>query len=248
MPKHTRKRTRLQPFPCPTCGTVFKPRNYKSKYCSVSCQNRGRRHERVTPEVKACSKCGKLKPATAFHKSEQSPDNLQSQCRECQASRLSTVINYDCKQCGIACSRTLHNPSRKVRQQRICSKCKLRQTLLENSNGHSHNYTGLGFVSGRAISGWKRSAERRGWSWKITHKDLRRQYREQGGLCALSGIEMVVDVVGSPYRPSLDRIDPNRGYFADNIQFVCSVVNIMRNKLTERRFIRICKKIVKHRG
>lgn len=44
----------------------------------------------------------------------------------------------------------------------------------------------------------------------------------------------------SPFRPSLDRIDSRLGYVTGNVQFVCSVVNVMKNKLEEPEFIRMC--------
>ncbi len=52
----------------------------------------------------------------------------------------------------------------------------------------------------------------------------------------------------SKFRPSIDRIDSMKDYTSDNVQFVCSVVNVMKNKLPEADFIQFCTLIARHRG
>lgn len=37
----------------------------------------------MTGTVKTCSKCGKVKPATEFHKDRQKPDGLTAGCKVC---------------------------------------------------------------------------------------------------------------------------------------------------------------------
>ena len=94
------------------------------------------------------------------------------------------------------------------------------------------------------ISGWRSSAKRRGHVWNLTKAQLDTQFNSQAGICALSGKSMVSDK-RSPFRYSLDRIDSSRGYCCDNIQFVCSAVNVMKNKLDEVVFVDFCHAISK---
>lgn len=113
--------------------------------------------------------------------------------------------------------------------------------------GHSLNYTGTIHFSGKTISAWKHSAKRRGHKWDVSNKNLEQMYDKQKGICALSGIKME----GKPkskFRPSIDRKDSRKGYTVNNVQFVCSVINVMKNKLLDREFIDLCKLVVKHNG
>lgn len=54
-------------------------------------------------------------------------------------------------------------------------------------------------------------------------------YHQQQGVCALTGLDM--DVAASPRHPllpSLDRIDPNKGYTLSNVRFVCYFANLLK--------------------
>lgn len=70
-------------------------------------------------------------------------------------------------------------------------------------------------------------------------KDLKELWDTQGGICALSGLHMILDTATggatkrmpkNPYKASLDRIDSNKPYTKDNIQFVCMAMNFMKNE------------------
>lgn len=58
--------------------------------------------------------------------------------------------------------------------------------------------------------------------------------------CALSKM----DISFSDKTASLDRIDSNGGYVANNIQLVHKDINLMKNHFNEDYFIEVCKKIV----
>jgi hypothetical protein len=79
----------------------------------------------------------------------------------------------------------------------------------------------------------------------VSTEELESIYDDQQGICALSGLAMD-PTPKSPFRPSIDRIDSTRGYVSGNVQFVCSVVNVMKNKLPEPEFIRLCRLIADH--
>lgn len=74
-------------------------------------------------------------------------------------------------------------------------------------------------------------------------------YKEQKGLCALSGIEMSY-YVGQQGRLnnniSIDRIDNNIGYIEGNIQLVCFIVNIMKSNMDKEKLMYYCKSIIKN--
>jgi len=72
-------------------------------------------------------------------------------------------------------------------------------------------------------------------------------YESQEGKCAISGEEMTY-LAGAGRRCtniSIDRIDSSKGYTRDNVQFVCDIVNVMKQQLTKSELLFWCNKIVK---
>jgi len=85
----------------------------------------------------------------------------------------------------------------------------------------------------------------------ITIKDLELQWNNQNGICPYSGIELKLAThtntnINPIYRASIDRIDSSKGYVINNIQFVSTSINYMKNKLTHNETIDLCKLISKN--
>jgi hypothetical protein len=245
----TRAYRKLSPLTCPSCRKPFRPKNYKSVYCSKNCQIIGRR---IAPgsmpvQSKKCTHCLNEQEASGFTKSSKTSDGLQSWCKSCHAERdRTTLIEYHCEDCGRKLTRTTPRHGRKVFSRKLCSKC-VRRAIMEANGGRTINWTGSTFFAGKCLAQWKSSANRRRHAWNLTKDDLDRQFILQNGVCALSGIEMIHDK-NSPYRPSIDRIDSSLGYTIGNFQFVCSIVNVMKNKIPEPLFMGLCSKITQHRN
>ena len=93
----------------------------------------------------------------------------------------------------------------------------------------------------------------------ITPRDLYAMFKKQGGLCALSGRPMTFYTSSrlrslkehrhrreeNYFNLSIDRIDSLKDYTVDNIQLVCSCVNIMKWEISQDMFIDFCKAIAK---
>jgi len=101
------------------------------------------------------------------------------------------------------------------------------------------------------ISGtyWNRickGAEIRNLEMSITIEDAWQQYIKQEGKCFFTGINITLDKKwGRSQSASLDRIDNNKGYTKDNIQWVHKDINKMRGKKSVKDFIELCKMVVK---
>lgn len=76
----------------------------------------------------------------------------------------------------------------------------------------------------------KKRAEDKGWDFNLTPEWI--QPKLEAGRCEATGIEL--ELSGGefkgyghfrPWTPSLDRIDPTRGYTTDNVQVVCWMYN-----------------------
>lgn len=203
----------------------------------------------VSFPAKRCPKCKETKPAIAFGKrtNRNGTIGLQAWCKLCLKSRDRVeLIEYECEECHQINYRRATSPSKKVRARTLCTRCS-RRKKLDARRGHSHNYKGTEYFPGRTICSWKSSAAKRGHSWSLTHEQLDAQYKKQRGLCALTGLKMGGGLK-SMYRPSIDRIDSAGDYVPGNFQFVCSVVNVMKNKIPEPEFIRLCGLVAQHRG
>ena len=70
--------------------------------------------------------------------------------------------------------------------------------------------------------------------------DLQEKWEQQRGLCALSGLPISIKVDAS-----IDRIDSQKGYTRDNIQWVHNDVNLMKNGFDQTYFIEMCRRIAR---
>lgn len=196
---------------------------------------------------KRCSKCRKIKKARKFYRSLNASCGLQAQCIDCHKTRprKKEVVSFECEKCHLICQRVAKPIYKEVLRRKVCCRCARLEVLAKNG-GRANNYKGTKHFPGKTIAQWKLSAKRRNHFWALTVEDLDRIYESQQGLCALSGLSMVW-AGPKQYRPSIDRIDSTRGYSPENIQFVCSVINIMKNKIDESEFIRLCTLIVEYK-
>lgn len=86
------------------------------------------------------------------------------------------------------------------------------------------------------------SARVKGLEFSLTTLFLKQLWDDQGGLCALSGRQLGLMGDGM-YSPSIDRIDPTRGYTPDNVQWVIWFINDAKSNMQNGDFITICKDV-----
>ena len=90
----------------------------------------------------------------------------------------------------------------------------------------------------------------------ITRDDILDLYHKQNGLCALSGVRMTYIFepriksertthlnLNHHNNLSVDRINPDDDYNLKNIQLVCNIANIMKQRLQQDEFLFWCKRI-----
>lgn len=98
-----------------------------------------------------------------------------------------------------------------------------------------------------SISG---GASARGIDCLVSAADILEKILNQRGVCAISGVTMTYDggfKRRSNTKASLDRIDSFHPYTPANTQWVCAIVNVMKNDLPQTDFLRWCGKIVQNR-
>ena len=93
-----------------------------------------------------------------------------------------------------------------------------------------------------------RRIKKRGSEYDITLDDLLNQWKKQKGLCVYSGLKLTHPIDGGDNltKASLDRIDSNKGYVKDNIQFISIACNHAKNNMSHEEMIMFCENITKH--
>jgi len=105
-------------------------------------------------------------------------------------------------------------------------------------------WRGTGEISRSYWSRTERGAKTRSISFEISIEDAWKLFLYQGRRCALTGLPLVFGALHRISGPlgtaSLDRIDSQRGYTSNNVQWVHKDVNNMKQGLPEVEFVRLC--------
>lgn len=116
---------------------------------------------------------------------------------------------------------------------------------------HRWTTTGTGNVSGTLMTYLKRKAKERGLAFEVTSEQLWELFNKQKGLCALSGVPLVLETkINSQHNldrtthtASLDRIDNSKPYTIDNVQWIHKVLNHMRRQYSMEDYIEWCRRV-----
>lgn len=140
--------------------------------------------------------------------------------------------------CGNA---TIVRRSCLVRHQQISCGCYNKNKEWEGHEDLSKTYWT------RCIKG----AKKRNLEFSITINYAWDLFEQQKGICALSGVPIIMDRHFSQNRAfkkiqtaSLDRIDSDKGYIEGNVQWIHCTLNKMKSNLQENQFIEWCKKVI----
>jgi hypothetical protein len=96
------------------------------------------------------------------------------------------------------------------------------------------------------ISSSKRRAKEKQMMHDMTLQDLNDIYNLQKGLCALTGVKMKTVMGSGDYMMSPDRINSKKGYTRKNVQLTLSIANKMKQNLTTKQFVKLCKTVVEY--
>ncbi len=112
----------------------------------------------------------------------------------------------------------------------------------------SHNFKGYEDLSIAYFKRCKRGAKERkkDIEFSLTIEQMWEQFKKQDKKCALTGLPIVLHrnyIKSGVMTASLDRIDSDKGYTVDNIQWVQKDINLMKNHFNQDYFIEMCKKV-----
>lgn len=137
-----------------------------------------------------------------------------------------------------------------VTRSNILSHTKSCGCLKRKSGQDNVGWKGHGEISSSFWTHIKHGANSRAREieFLITIEEAWALFVKQDRRCSLTGLELSLNSKkqkkGSKLRmttASLDRIDSNKGYTIDNVQWVHRDVNIMKQAFSQDRFIEICK-------
>lgn len=141
--------------------------------------------------------------------------------------------NHTCTSCG-----TVKPVGDFSGSHRQCNECRAEQSRdIQNTSLE-------GFLKARLRAMKQRHKQKKYSGALVNVEHLVALYREQGGICAVSGLPMHVTTEQSELSASPDRIDVHQGYVAGNIRLVCSRINLMRNSLGDHDFRWWCRAVV----
>ena len=172
------------------------------------------------------------------------------------------MIELICEICGNTFSRNIGEYNRSVKKGRksYCSRKCTGKVVGKNLAGHRSDYN-ISQHSGNRNDEFtpfrllfrtaKRRAEERDREFSITLKDLEEVWENQNGKCPYTGWDL--DYVPwrkterNPKQCSLDRIDCEKGYTKDNIQFICMIANFAKNNFTDSQVLEFCQAVVENK-
>lgn len=92
-------------------------------------------------------------------------------------------------------------------------------------------------------SRWR--AKRRGLDYSLSYHDIRDRVRR--GHCEATGIPFLVDATPrGPLAPSIDRIDPDAGYTAENVRVVTWMYHALKGSYTDELALSFCEAVARN--
>jgi hypothetical protein len=121
-----------------------------------------------------------------------------------------------------------------------------------NSRKKDKNPTWKGFenISGKYYGRIKRNAEKRNIVFDVNIEYFNELLVKQKFKCNLSGLDISFSHSKKDNynaTASIDRIDSNKGYVKNNLQWIHKDVNLMKNHFNQDYFLEICERITEKR-
>lgn len=212
-------------YTCIDCKNVFevknKPRKNRvsglCKKCSI--QKAAAKRVKVTDDgMKLCKKCAEYKPANTEYFLKDKKGYFYPYCRECKKEYLKSRKNTT-----PLTKEELYE--RKLSKQKVARSKKWANYLVDSS---------------------RNSAKRYGREFDIDVDYILDLYEKQNQKCYWYGIDLEPSPVSKyPAKPSIDRLDNNKGYVKGNIVISCMAANYGRNSCDVEVFKNFCKTLRK---
>lgn len=166
-------------------------------------------------------------------------------CKKCFKKREIKSINYGLKKLnsfklGKSIKCPLHGThlnfrisldKRDGKEYLRCKKCQISATKKSYENN----------IFSSLYYNTQISSRRYNTKMTLTYEELLEQYIKQKGKCNYSNITFT-----KKQKPSIDKIDPKKGYTKSNIQLILYSINQIKNVINHKKFLFYCKKVYKN--
>lgn len=127
--------------------------------------------------------------------------------------------------------------------------CGCNKSYYQKKGKDNPAYLGVGELSGNKWAIVRNRAKKKGLTFTITINEAWNQFLKQEKKCALTGQPIYFGKTNAEEATaSLDRIDSNKGYELNNIQWVHKDVNRAKSDFTQQYFLDLCKKVVEYKN
>jgi len=92
------------------------------------------------------------------------------------------------------------------------------------------------------LTSCRNSSKKRGNEFNLTRDDFTKMWENQDGICVYTGIKMDLQP-NRIFSVSVERINSDIGYTAENTVLCCNVVNRMKSNLDGETFFDMCKAV-----
>jgi hypothetical protein len=234
MGKH--RNYKLKALVCQNCGTDFFGKRGHAKFCSMRCNAQSwKKSRKKIREEKACVHCGELfVPRSAL----QIACSIYCRQHNNYSNNRETLLEAE-KQ------RKARDPEKYSARQKIRYREKnVRQYLDEHRRQQRVNKPWR-----QPIDSAKQRAKQKKLEYNLTAEWAKRIWT---GTCAISGLPFGTTFDGRPgprmYAPSIDRIDPSKGYIQSNCRFILMAVNSLKHTVTDLDMAYIAAAILTNNG
>lgn len=165
------------------------------------------------------------------------------------------TIDLICPACSNSFARKLSEHKRNTRKgtPQYCSiRCQVATRNKQVTNSTAHLLKG--FNKSDALTPFRytyRNCSRRDQDFSIALEDLKELWDKQKGICPYSGVALILPKgtghkVHLTVRASLDRIDSSKGYVTNNVQFVSTAINLMKQSMSHQETLDFCIQLAKN--
>jgi hypothetical protein len=172
-----------------------------------------------------CIKCELILDFNKFHKSSSSKSGYRGECKDCR--KLSDLSNYEKNK-----SRILEKRKEYYIKTKDVPEIKAKRKAVKSKH-YEENYEF--YILGRC----KKRA-------KQSNLDIELEDIIIPDICPVLNVPLVRGKKkASINSPSVDRIDPNRGYTKDNIQIISNLANMMKNNASPEQLIKFAEWVLR---
>lgn len=212
-------------YNCIDCQNIFevknKPRKNRFTGLCINCSTKRAAVSRVKVTedgMKLCKKCNEYKPASKEYFLKDKKGYFYPYCRECKKEYLKSRKNIT-----PLTEEELYE--RKISKQKVDRTKKWANYLVDSS---------------------RNSAKRCGREFDIDVSYILELYEKQNQKCYWFGIKLEPSTVSKyPAKPSIDRLDNDKGYVKGNVVITCMTANYGRNSCDAEVFELFCRQLRK---